>query len=93
MAIDDAAEHHKNLDRNGWARVRMQPLDLECVATAIMFIAVGPVKHMKIPRWSSYSAKHAAERWGRNLGFAPYIANGDFLAAALSNGRCASALR
>jgi hypothetical protein len=99
MAIDDAEKNHKNLDRNGWARlaradrdgelmmVRLgsisprNPFKLACVATAIAFIETGPVKRMKTCGLSSYEAKHFCESWGRDNGFQPYVANGDFLVA------------
>lgn len=61
-------------------------LDIGAIATALAFIDHGPVIHLSSLRSrlarSSYGLKHDAERWGAQLGFASYIANGDFLAAA-----------
>jgi hypothetical protein len=96
------------LDRVGWNRCHPQrasgqePFDLHSVATAIGFIATGPVCRVSVPRLSSYGLKHGAERWGDPGGFASYIGNGDMILAALfcgvrmgkANGaNCAVALR
>jgi hypothetical protein len=49
------------------------------IATALMFIQLGPY----YGPGDSYGLKHIAEHWGRILHFAPYIANGAFIVAAL----------
>lgn len=51
------------------------------IATAIAWIDA--VKVTGKPRAGSYGAKHAAEKWGRENGYAPYVANGALLVAAL----------
>lgn len=85
LAIDDAAEKYPMLSANGWTtgNGKRQPLVVENVATSLLFILYGPVARVRIPKWSSYSGKHGAEIWGKELGFSPYVSNGDFLAACL----------
>lgn len=62
-------------------------LDALQVATALAYLKMGPVRVLRrvpsrLPR-SSYGMKHEAERWGREIGFAPYVTNGALIAAAL----------
>jgi hypothetical protein len=79
----------RNLSRGGFddhEHADGKALNLRCIATALMFFDLGPVRinrtlHKRGP--SSYGLKHAAESWGRELGLEPYIANGDLIAAAL----------
>lgn len=76
-----------NLTLGGWDAEHVSPLDRDQVATALAFLACGPVKVLRrVPsRWapSSYGLKHRAERWGRDVGMAPYVSNGSMIAAAL----------
>jgi transcriptional regulator with XRE-family HTH domain len=51
------------------------------VATAIAWI--DSVKTIKTPTTGSYGAKHQAERWGRENGYASYVANGALLVGAI----------
>lgn len=51
------------------------------VATAIAWI--DSVKITKSPQIGSYGAKHQAERWGRENGYATYVANGALLIGAI----------
>jgi hypothetical protein len=82
-AIVAAQIAHPGLCRNGLAGERHDPLDRRCVATALAFILCGPVRRVQLVRGrGSYSLKHDAERWGRLIGFEPYVSNGDFIAAA-----------
>jgi hypothetical protein len=53
----------------------------EEVATAIAFLR--RCRPTRAARLSSYSLKHAAERWGNASGMAPYVSNGELIAAAL----------
>ena len=57
---------------------------LEQIATALAWIDVTP--KTKTPNHNSYAAKHAAERWGRENGLCPYVANGALIAAAIYRG-------
>jgi hypothetical protein len=66
--------------------VKAEPFDLLSVATAIAFIESDEVTRTRTPRGGSYALKHCAERWGRRIGFAPYVGNGDFILAALHCG-------
>jgi hypothetical protein len=58
----------------------------EEVATALLFLAAGPVRQLlHVPSGlheTSYTWKHRVERWGRVLGFSNYISNGAFITAA-----------
>jgi hypothetical protein len=51
------------------------------VATAIAYLR--QCRPAKRPIVSSYHLKHLAERWGRENGVQPYIANGELIAAAV----------
>lgn len=51
------------------------------VATALAWIDA--VEITTKPKVGSYGAKHQAERWGRENGYASYVANGALLAAAI----------
>jgi DNA-binding XRE family transcriptional regulator len=51
------------------------------VATALAWIDA--VEITAKPKVGSYGAKHQAERWGRENGYASYVANGALLAAAV----------
>lgn len=52
----------------------------ENVATAIAFLR--RCVAIKTPTLGSYGLKHAAERWGATHGMAPYLTNGELIAAA-----------
>jgi hypothetical protein len=56
---------------------------LEQVATAIAFLRRCRLTRSRAARLSSYGLKHAAERWGKAAGMAPYVSNGELIAAAL----------
>ena len=76
---------HPDLSANGWSGGSRNLPDLQEIATALAFIdcsgarVLQKVKHGR----SSYGWKHQAEAWGRAIGFAPYVSNGAFIAAAL----------
>ena len=78
-----------NLSAEGWDADSPHPLAVDQVATAIAYLTCGPVRALRsIPTRqpsaaSSYGLKHQAERWGRSVGLAPYVANGALIAAAL----------
>jgi hypothetical protein len=57
--------------------------DPEQVATAIFFLRRCRLTRSRATRLSSYGLKHAAERWGKAAGMAPYVSNGELIAAAL----------
>jgi hypothetical protein len=60
------------------------PFDVGSVATALAFIDRGLVSRVGAGdrrAVGSYGLKHAAEKWGRENGFEPYVGNGDFIAA------------
>jgi hypothetical protein len=60
-------------DRNGFL--------LPNIATAIAFVKLcQPIKN---PVLTSYGLKHVAERWGERNGMEPYVANGEFIVAAI----------
>jgi hypothetical protein len=51
------------------------------IATAIAFVKLcQPIKN---PVLTSYGLKHVAERWGERNGMEPYVANGEFIVAAI----------
>jgi hypothetical protein len=50
------------------------------VATAIAFLR--RCRRLRSPKANSYSLKHFAERWGERASMAPYITNGELIAAA-----------
>jgi hypothetical protein len=83
------AQKRPDLSRFGFRTPDMgppEPFDLASVASAVCFITHGPVLKLRRVRRNgthSYGWKHTAERWARDLGMAPYIANGDFIAACL----------
>jgi hypothetical protein len=83
FSIEDASNAHPGLDRVGWNTPRREAFNLRSVATAIAFIDCGPVTRLRMPRESSYTLKHCAERWGRRIGFEPYVGNGDLILAAI----------
>ena len=56
--------------------------DPEHVATAIAYLRECCIP-TKAPRSNSYWLKHLAEDWGAGHGMAPYIANGELIAAAI----------
>jgi len=59
---------------------RDEAFDLKQVATAIAFLRLCvPTKGAAV---NSYGLKHAAERWGREHGMQPYVANGELIVAA-----------
>ena len=86
-AIQWATQNHPTLGRNGWGYGGGWS-DEESVATAIAFIDCSGVRvrHNVDRKVTSYSWKHRAEEWGREVGFAPYVANGDMILAALWRG-------
>jgi hypothetical protein len=55
----------------------------EEVATAIAFLRRCRLTRSRAARLSSYGLKHYAERWGKAAGMAPYVTNGELIAAAL----------
>lgn len=62
-------------------------IDYERVRTAMRYIETN-CKHRKTfnSRRGSYGLKHDAERWGRESGMSPYVANGEFILAAILTG-------
>ena len=56
-------------------------LNPERVAVAMLFLSMA-CKPTRKPAYGSYGLKHCAERWGKAVGLAPYIANGELIAAA-----------
>jgi len=86
-AIEAAAVTHPDLTWAGFGPGHAAPIP-ECVATALAFLKCGPVvavRTLKTGR-GSYGLKHAAECWGRLIGFESYIGNGDLIVAALHLG-------
>ncbi len=89
-AIEFAAEKWPLLSRNGWVASAFdkseppKPLDVASVATAMAFLRCSGVRILKgFSGRGSYGWKHSAEAWGERIGFAPYVANGDLICAAL----------
>ena len=79
----------QGVSRRGFDSKKDDPPDVLCVATALAFLDCGPVVQVALSNRhakSSYGLKHDAERWGRLLGFEPYIANGDLICAVLYRG-------
>jgi hypothetical protein len=60
------------------------PVRANQVATAIAFLSM--CEPTKTGRISSYSLKHAAERWGARNSLCSYITNGALITAALRLG-------
>ena len=75
----------RGLYRPGWNHglpPRLQErFDIGAVATAIAFITAGPTCRISVPKTSSYWLKHRCEEWGDRVGYAPYVMNGDLIAA------------
>ena len=69
------------------AEVDRRRVDTERVRTAIFFIEkwTTPTKAIA-SRPTSYWLKHCAERYGRDAGMSNYVANGEFIIAALVTG-------
>jgi hypothetical protein len=82
-AIDAALIKYPDLNRNGLGGEHHEVLDVDSVATALAFLQCGPVRKSRIEsaRRDSASLKLDAERWGRLIGFADYVGNGDLIAA------------
>jgi hypothetical protein len=61
--------------------------ELKCVATALAWLDAGTTGYLGSPTATSalgsYRAKHLAENWGRDVGYYPYVANGDLIAAII----------
>lgn len=52
------------------------------MGTAMAFLRV--VGSVKVPNFSSYYLKHAAETWGKKNGLSAYVSNGALIAAAVA---------
>lgn len=66
--------------------VQGEALDVKCVATALAWLDSGltvPVGPTAKSAMSSYGAKHAAEYYGRDVGYHSYCANGDLICAII----------
>lgn len=82
------------LARGGFAphneHVQGEALDLKGVATSLAWLDCGDTSPLKTPgaqsALGSYGAKHLAERWGRDVGYHSYVANGDLICAVLWRG-------
>src|SRR5207248_8631498 len=65
-------------------RSEPSPIQPEEVATAMAFLQM--LRPTKLAYVSSYSLKHAAENWGREVGLRAYVSNGALILAALTLG-------
>lgn len=81
-AIQVAITTHPFLAARGFGDQPRNDLSVEGVATALAFLR-NCCRVTRIPKWSSYGIKHAAEQWGRKYGFEPFVANGEAIAAAV----------
>ena len=86
-AIQWVKAKYPTLGRGGW-EIGLGWDSEESVATAIAFLDFSGVQvRERLNReCTSYSWKHRAEEWGGAIGFAPYVANGDMILAALWRG-------
>jgi hypothetical protein len=92
-AITSLRRNFSTLTRGGFhaagVHVDGDALSVACVATAICFLAMGPVERQTAITARSATAvrlKHVCERWGRDLDLSPYVAVGDLIAGALWTG-------